>query len=132
MQLAFEYPTGTFPNELRLVPALPARPEVSREIKILGLLLIAIQVLDGLLTAAGVLNWGTAAEGNYLIRTLMDSIGLVPALIVVKSLAILIVLTLCGLSSRISWVGSALKTVIAIYLVAAIVPWALLLAFHSA
>lgn len=99
------------------------RPKISSDIVVLGLILAALQVLDGLLTAIGVSHLGTSAEGNMLIRHLMEAWGYGPALIAIKSLALMIVALLCFLATSVSWVRFAMKGVIALYLLAAIIPW---------
>jgi uncharacterized membrane protein len=95
----------------------------TREVVILGVVLCVLQILDGLLTAVGVGHFGTGAEGNALLRSLMEQVGSVPALIIVKSVAISIVVVLCSLTPRVKWLPLAMKGMIAIYLCAAIIPW---------
>ena len=48
---------------------------VSLEVQILGVILATLQVLDGTLTAIGIHIDGTSAEGNLLLRALMENIG---------------------------------------------------------
>lgn len=86
-------------------------------------ILIGIQILDGILTGFGVKHFGHGIEANVLIRTLMDYIGYVNALVVVKSLAIGIVIALYHLAAYVSWINRAIKMVIILYLCAAIIPW---------
>ena len=58
--------------------------------KLLTYLCVVLQVLDGLLTYCGVtfLPWGINAEGNPLLKHMMITIGVIPALILFKSFAI--------------------------------------------
>ncbi|NLF25681.1 MAG: hypothetical protein GX589_08520 [Deltaproteobacteria bacterium] len=99
----------------------------TREVAVLGLVLCLLQVMDGILTAAGVNMFGVSAEGNVLLRYLMEQIGLIPALAAAKCAAIAATVTLCMLATQVSWISRALKGVIAIYLLAAIVPWTFIL-----
>ena len=99
----------------------------TREVIILALVLTALQVCDGILTAIGINAFGISAEGNGLLRYLMELIGFVPALIVAKSAAIMIIGVLCSLSARVAWIRHAMKVVIGVYLIAAVVPWSMIL-----
>jgi hypothetical protein len=89
--------------------------------------LIALQVLDGILTLSGTLTFGLTAEGNPILRELMHLIGLVPALIVTKLGCISLVVALCYQATRISWLPPALTAVAGVYTVAAILPWSIIL-----
>jgi len=116
-----------FPT-LALVTSPKAQPvAVNPEIILLGTILAVIQILDGVLTAMGMNSFGTHAEGNLVLRNLMELVGHVPALIVAKGLALGVIGVLCGLSTRSTWVAPALKIVIGIYLCAAIIPWTFIL-----
>jgi hypothetical protein len=95
----------------------------SQEVVFAAGLLCLLQVMDGFLTAWGVSFHGISAEGNPLIRTLMESIGTIPALIFVKSFAIIIIALLVVLAEQIAWMAFALRTVAAIYLFSAVIPW---------
>ena len=99
----------------------------TREVALLGLALVILQLMDGLLTAIGVANFGTSAEGNPLLYMLMEQFGYGPALIATKALSIVIIGILCSLASRVSWLIPALKAVVVIYIAAAIVPWSVIL-----
>lgn len=103
---------------------------LSLEITVLGSFLILLQILDGILTGIGVGHFGVWAEGNYLVRVLMQHVGHVPALLLVKTIAIASVGGLCWLAPQVSWMGKALKSLILVYLVFAVVPWTLILARH--
>ena len=126
-QVAFKLTRPT--PELTLVKsqAKELRYGISNEVIVLGSILAVLQILDGILTTLGVSHFGTDAEGNVILRSLMEIIGHVPALIVAKSLAIAVIATLCVLSKKITWVGRAFKFVIGIYLFAAIIPWTMIL-----
>ncbi|MCB0333501.1 MAG: hypothetical protein KDD55_08370 [Bdellovibrionales bacterium] len=99
----------------------------SREIILLGLALVLLQILDGVLTSVGVLHFGITAEGNPLLSHLMHQMGTTYTLILTKGLSIVIILALCYLASRVEWLTIALKGVVVIYLTAAIIPWSVIL-----
>ena len=110
-------------------PSLPEQRVIShvpsKEILVLGLVLGILQVLDAVLTGYGIhiSPSGSAMEANPLIRALIDQIGLVPALALAKSLAIIVIIALCLLAPLIHWLSRAMKAVIVIYVAAAIIPW---------
>ncbi|MEZ4754848.1 MAG: DUF5658 family protein [Bdellovibrionota bacterium] len=103
---------------------------ISNEILILGSILVLLQILDGVLTGVGISYFGIQAEGNLLIRSLMSYWGVVPALITVKILAAGVICGLCALSGLVSWIATAMRGVIVIYLAAAIIPWTSILLHH--
>lgn len=100
-----------------------ALPKVSPEVFSIGFLICVLQIIDGLFTAIGVQHFGIDAEGNLLIRTLMELCGPNVALILVKSLAIAIVCILCTMAHRVRWILPALRGIALLYLCVAIVPW---------
>jgi len=100
-----------------------------------GVLLLAstlsiLQIGDLSLTLLGVSHFGPQAEGNPLLRALMGLMGEVPALASAKLLAIAIIFSLAVLARRVPWVPSALKVLIVVYLLGAIVPWSTVLLLH--
>lgn len=101
--------------------------KTSNGIVILAAILIALQVLDGILTGFGMSLFGTAAEGNSLLRSLMDVIGYVPALIIAKSAAIAVICFICKVAKSYSWIKYALAGSVLIYVFAAIIPWFVIL-----
>ena len=107
------------------------KPASKNEILIIGIALIIIQILDGVFTAIGVARFGSSVEANVFIRTLIEQWGSFSALLLVKTLAVGVVITLCSLSSRVPWVVPALKGVIILYLCAAIIPWSAILIMHA-
>ncbi len=115
------------PPTLTVITNSAPKLRIKREVIILGIILSTLQILDGVLTTLGVNSFGTEAEGNIMLRSLMELIGHVPALILAKALAIIVVAILCSLSTKINWVGRAFKVVIGIYLMAAIIPWTMIL-----
>jgi hypothetical protein len=105
--------------------AKPVTP--SREIIVLGIILALMQVADGVLTAIGMSLFGTGAEGNALLRFLMEQLGFIPALVLAKSFAVIVTCILCLLSNRVQWIRHAMKGVIGVYLLAAVIPWTVIL-----
>lgn len=103
---------------------------LSAEVMFLGGILIALQILDGILTGLGMHHFGVDMEGNFFLRTLMENIGFIPALFVVKSVAVGVVASLCMYAWKISWLKMALRGIIFFYLSFAVVPWALILIPH--
>lgn len=93
----------------------------------LGLILALTQVLDGVLTAIGMTNFGIEAEGNILLRTMMSAWGFIPALVIAKSAAVAVVFSLVVMARSVHWVPTALKGLIAAYVLAAIIPWTMIL-----
>lgn len=104
---------------------------ISKDIIILGLIVATLQVMDGILTGIGISRYGIEAEGNLFIRTLMQQFGWVQALVLVKGFSVVIIATLCLLSTVVHWVPRAMKIVIAIYLCGAIIPWTAVLLSKS-
>lgn len=104
-----------------------ASSEQSRSALLLGLSLIILQILDGLFTAIGVNRYGVAVEGNPIIRTLMDQFGAFPALAIIKIVAVLLVIFVTLQATKISWVRNVLGAASFTYLVAAVLPWGILL-----
>lgn len=89
--------------------------------------LIALQILDGALTFTGMHTFGLAAEGNPLLRTLMEALGLLPALLITKGICIGIVIALYQHVTRIRWLSHALSGIAVVYTFAAVLPWSYLL-----
>lgn len=129
-----------FESFAEVAPDLRQRPAASltliqgglthsqREVLILGLILSLMQVLDGILTGIGIATYGTSMEGNLLLRSVMHTIGYLPALLLVKGSSIGVISFLCSQALKVSWLKLAMRTVIAIYLAFAIVPWTYILA----
>lgn len=99
----------------------------SRELVTLGVILAILQILDGVLTGIGVSMLGTGMEGNFILRSMMESWGHMTALIVVKTFAIGVVASLTVLATIVPWLKQALRAMIVLYLVAAVIPWTAIL-----
>jgi len=93
----------------------------------LGFILATLQILDGVLTGIGMAQYGTSMEGNILLRSLMTIIGYIPALFVVKSASIALIVLLCQQTTKIRWLKPALYGVMALYVIGAVVPWTYIL-----
>lgn len=94
----------------------------------MALILGTLQILDGFLTLIGVATFGAVAEGNLLIRALIETFGAIPALLGVKLFAICVIGLLYNLAHNVRWVPHALGAVSAIYITFAIIPWCAVLA----
>lgn len=101
---------------------------INREILCLGVVLAVLQIMDGVLTAIGVYHFGIGAEANLFIRWCMEQFGPNTALVALKSVALLVIVALCVMARSVGWLRPAMKTVILVYLVAAIIPWSAILA----
>ena len=93
----------------------------------LGLIVVALQILDGILTGLGMFHFGTDMEGNAVLRYMMVNLGFVPALIIAKATAIAVVSGLCIFAYRIWWLKLALRGIIGVYLTMAVAPWTVIL-----
>lgn len=106
-----------------------ARREIvdTRKAVQLGITLAFLQLADGYLTLIGVTRFGTGAEGNPLLRHLIEEFGPVQILTVVKLFAIFLIGTLTYYAQSQLWVRSAMGAVSFIYVVGAIIPWTYIL-----
>jgi hypothetical protein len=93
-----------------------------------GVLLVFLlaQALDGVLTYVGVASVGRVSEGNPLVAGLVGALGLGPGLLSAKLWA-------CGLGAALHLSGThrLVAALTAIYVVAAILPWAAILTAAS-
>lgn len=103
------------------------RDAPSTEMVVLCIGLAILQILDGILTALGVKQFGTGAEGNPFLRSLMIHFGHVEALVIMKCLALGIISVLYYLSPRVRWMPIAMRGMVGLYLVSAIIPWSIIL-----
>jgi hypothetical protein len=107
--------------------SLEANTSSRSQIMWLAAVLVTLQVLDGILTYAGMSTFGLRAEGNPLLRGLMKLVGVLPAIAITKDACIAVIMTLCAQAHRISWLPVALTCIAGLYAVAAVVPWSWLL-----
>lgn len=123
--LVLDYPQGLTGSVTERM--LRLKSEMSQDMIKLATIMCAIQVCDGLMTILGVSMLGLHMEGNLILRELMYLLGHAPAIIIVKLIALLVVGMLSILSLHIRWIPSAMKGLIAIYLLCAIIPWSYIL-----
>ena len=100
---------------------------MSKKAFLLGVTLILLQIMDGLLTYAGLSLLGIHMEGNVFLRELMHAYGTAIPLVVVKLLAILIVLRLMFFAHNRRWIRPLIFGLIVIYFVLAVAPWTYLI-----
>jgi hypothetical protein len=92
-----------------------------------GAFLCVLQAADGLLTSVGMARFGTSMEGNPLLRHLMETLGHIPALTLVKALAILVVIAMTMQARRLPWIQNAMGALSCVYMLLAIMPWTYIL-----
>ena len=92
-----------------------------------GLVLATFQALDGILTSIGIDRYGPQAEGNPLLRSLIEDFGHIPTLTVIKLTAIIVVALLTVLTVKLPWINKAMYALTGIYFFSAIVPWTYIL-----
>jgi hypothetical protein len=94
-------------------------------------LLVICQILDGVLTYAGVTLHGIGQEGNPLLRSLMAEFDPFSVLFMVKLSAIMLLFVIKDLhvltKKNLPFVIPCLHIILIVYTVCAIVPWASLL-----
>lgn len=108
--------------------SVAATAGIPSDIIALGLILAALQIIDGVLTAIGIQHYGTGMEGNILLRTLMTLVGCIPALMLVKGGSIALIAMLCRQATKMTWLKPAFYGVIALYVFGAVIPWTYILA----
>jgi hypothetical protein len=93
-----------------VVPVAPSR--------VVLLLFLAAQALDGVFTYVGVTAYGLIAEGNFLLATWMALVGPGPALLGAKMVA-----SGCGVLLYSCGIHRTLAALTVLYAVGAIGPW---------
>ena len=84
----------------------------------------AMQLADGVMTAAGAAQYGTSIEANPLLVFLFGVVGTGVTIVAMKLFAIL-----CATLLHLREQYSALAILTLVYLFAAIVPWTVILTF---
>ena len=84
----------------------------------------AMQLADGVMTAAGAAQFGTSIEANPLLVFLFGVVGTGVTIVAMKLFAIL-----CATLLHLREQYSALAILTLVYLFAAIVPWTVILTF---
>jgi hypothetical protein len=87
---------------------------------------LVVQALDGVLTYVGMMSVDRAAEGNPLLVALMAAVGLGPGLAGAKLLA-----GSLGIALHLFGTHRLVALLTAIYVAAAIVPWAAMIVTFS-
>lgn len=103
----------------------------SRDVMYFGVFLISLQVMDGVLTSRGMLKYGTAAEGNPILRALMEMFSPDQTLFIVKAFSIMAVVLITLIARRSHTVRDMIGVLSCLYLFVAILPWAYLLLLRS-
>jgi hypothetical protein len=83
---------------------------------------LTVQVLDGVLTYWGVRQFGLHVEANALVATVIQLLGVAPAMVATKSFA-----CLCGLILHITSSHRPLAVAAGGYIGVAVFPWVMLL-----
>lgn len=107
------------------------RVSLSWKAVMLGTTLLLMQVLDGILTFAGVSVFGADMEGNALLRDLVSTFGAAKALFFVKAAAAIFVIFLTLRAHRRRWIRPIILALVAVYLILAIAPWAVVLSRYA-
>lgn len=105
---------------------------LSQKALILGGILAACQLLDGILTYVGLSLLGVSMEGNTLLRTLMEFYGKTPVLFVSKLIALVLVVILTFEAHRRSWLRPVIYLLIVLYLALALIPWTYIISSENA
>ena len=102
-----------------------ALPETMRPTpRLIIVVFLLLQVLDGVLTYTAVAWLGVVGEGNVLLATAMKVAGPGPALLGAKSIA-----AACGLLLYVRGFYLVLGALTGLYMLVAITPW--LMVFHN-
>jgi hypothetical protein len=108
----------------------PRKAAIEPGVILLALTLSILQIGDLSLTLIGISHFGPEAEGNPLLRWLMSAMGETSALVLTKILAIAIIVFLASLAKRVAWIPSAMKALVVVYVLGAIIPWSTILILH--
>jgi len=100
---------------------------ISRNALVLGSLLIACHLADGLLTFWGIETFGLRTERNAFIQRLVYSHGTIPGLFIAKSFGVIFSLLLMFLAHQRRWLRPFLALSIGLYICLALVPWMIIL-----
>lgn len=111
-------------EEFRPGTSLALRQRMQPTPRLILLVFMLLQLVDGILTYTAVAMLGVVGEGNMLLATAMQMAGPGPALVGAKTLA-----AGCGLILYVRGFYGVLGALTALYIVAAITPW--LMVFHN-
>jgi len=115
-------PRTHFGSSVPKVWRLPPRRSVFGDVVLVAFLVA--QVLDGAFTYLGVMTYGTAAEANPVIASLMLHLGHGTALMMAKLVAAVL-----GIGLHLRGTHGAVALLATFYVAAAVLPWALILFF---
>lgn len=93
---------------------------------ILSIFFGLLQLLDGILTYAGVTRFGISAEGNPLVKYFIDVLGPFGGIILVKCIGLVMLYMMSSRCIRYedkNWLKKFLISMISFYLIFAIIPW---------
>ena len=96
---------------------------ISKKALILGSALVICQILDGILTFAGLKLMGVQMEGNAFLRALMHAYGMAPTLFVAKTGAIVIAFLLMLHAHSRKWLRPVILLMVITYMSLAVLPW---------
>ena len=89
----------------------------------LGVALVLCQFFDGLFTYVGLEMQGLHMERNRFLRELMRAYGTAPVLVAAKFVAVVLIVVLTSYAHRRKWIRPVIASLVAVYLVLAVVPW---------
>lgn len=89
----------------------------------LGMILIACQILDGLLTYIGLRLYGVRMEGNVFLKELMIAYGTFTTLFCAKLFAFFCIVILTIYAHKRRWIRPFIAAMCGIYLILAVIPW---------
>ncbi len=99
------------------------RSSVSRNVLVMGGLLLACHVADGFLTFAGITTFGLTSEANPYVGRLMATHGVIPGIFIVKTVGVALTLLVMWLAHTRRWLRPFITMSVGAYLVLAVVPW---------
>ncbi|NDC38112.1 MAG: hypothetical protein EBZ48_08670 [Proteobacteria bacterium] len=106
--------------------------QISKQALELGAVLIICQILDGVLTYAGLSIMGVQMEGNSLLRELMHVYGMAPTIFIAKTLAIVLAIVLMLHAHSRRWIRPVIALLVVTYLALAVVPWTYIISAEKA
>jgi Domain of unknown function (DUF5658) len=113
-------------HELRGISIAAVRHMPMRQEGLVLVIFLVAQVLDGVLTYAGIRQLGLGVEANELLVFYIDAFGVGTALVGAKGLA-----CACGLILYVAHYHRPLAVAAGAYLGVAVVPWVVVLSLYS-
>ena len=115
-------PSAPYGTDVPKIWSLQPRRSIFGDVVLVAFL--CAQVLDGAFTYLGVVTFGPTVEANPVIVSLMGYLGHGPALMIAKLIA-----GSLGISLHLRGTHGAVAVLAAFYVVAALLPWAVILFF---